>query len=279
MNESALLAARRGKRFITMSEVEDAMIKVIAGPEKKSKVVSDKERRLTAYHEAGHAVVMDVLEHCDPVHQISIIPRGMTGGMTISLPTEDKSFNSKSEMLDNIVSLLGGRIAEKLVLNDVSTGASNDIERATGIARAMVTRYGMSEELGPISFENSSNEVFLGRDFAQTKGYSEKVAAIIDDEIKGIIDNAYARCEQILKDNMDILHITAEYLLEHEVMDSVTFAYVCKHRALPPEETRADAAESISEAAPDKQPPVIDVPGPDPQPEPGAGPDIEDFFR
>jgi cell division protease FtsH len=233
LNEAALLAARRSKRFISMPEVEEAMIKVIAGPEKKSKVVSQKDKRLAAYHEAGHAVVINKLRHLDPVHQISIIPRGMAGGMTISLPSEDKTSSSKSEMLEHIESLLGGRIAEKLVLNDISTGASNDIQRASAMARAMVTKYGMSDELGPVTFDSGTNEVFLGRDFAQTKGYSEKVAAIIDDEVKKIIDEAYEHCESLLKENMDILDLTANYLLQNEVMDGETFAYVCAHRALP----------------------------------------------
>jgi cell division protease FtsH len=244
LNEAALLAARRMKRFITMPEVEEAMIKVIAGPEKKSRVVSQKDKRLTAYHEAGHAVVISKLENLDPVHQISIIPRGMAGGMTISLPKEDKSSSSKSEMLDHIVSLLGGRIAEKLVLSDISTGASNDIQRATALARAMVTKYGMSDELGPITFDSGTNEVFLGRDFAQTKPYSEKIAAIIDDEVKKIIDEAYERCENLLKENMDILDITANFLLENEVMDGGTFAYICTHRALPEKAPEPEAKDS-----------------------------------
>ncbi len=243
LNESALLAARRSKRFITMAEVEEAMIKVIAGPEKKSRVVSDKERRLTAFHEAGHAVVSNALEHSDPVHQISIIPRGMAGGMTIYLPQEDKSFNSQSEMLDEIVSLLGGRVAEKLVLNDISTGASNDLDRATGIAKSMVMRYGMSDSLGPVVYDSGSGEVFLGRDYGHTKSYSEKFAAAIDEEIKRIMEEGYARCAALLQENMDILHLTADYLLEHEVMDSETFAYVCRNRALPPEPEPEPAQE------------------------------------
>ncbi len=255
LNEAALLTARRHKRFITMSEIEEATIKVIAGPEKKSKVVSEKERKLTAYHEAGHAVVMASVEHADPVHQISIIPRGMTGGMTISLPQEDKSFTSKSEMLDDIVTFLGGRLAEKLVLNDISTGASNDLEKATALAKAMVTRYGMSEALGPVVYDTSGNEVFIGRDFGHTKSYSEKTSAEIDDEIRHIIDEAYKRCQDILLANMDILHLTAEYLLKHEVMDSETFAYVYSHRELPSEPlkkaAKAKAAEAESATAPD----------------------------
>ncbi len=248
LNEAALLAARRKKRFISMSEIEDAMLKVIAGPEKKSKVVSPNERRLTAYHEAGHAVVIGNLEHHDPVHQISIIPRGMAGGMTIFLPTEDKSFNSRSEMMDSIVSLLGGRTSEARMLGDISTGASNDIQRASAIARSMITKYGMSDKLGPISFDTGNSEVFIGRDFAQTKGYSEKVAAEIDDEVKKIIDAAYARCEDILAKNEDILKTTAEYLLAHETMDGVTFEYLLKNRELPPE------AEKLPEAEPGQIP-------------------------
>ena len=233
LNEAALLAARRNRRFITMAEIEEAMIKVIAGPEKKSRVVSDQERRLTAFHEAGHAVVSHALEHSDPVHQISIIPRGNAGGMTIYLPEQDKSFNSRSEMLDDIVSLLGGRVAEKLVLNDISTGASNDLERATSIAKAMVMKYGMSDALGPVVYDSGTGEVFLGRDYGHTKSYSEKVAAEIDEEIKRIVEEAYERCRLILEDNLDILTLTAEYLLKNEVMDGETFAAVCRDRKLP----------------------------------------------
>ncbi len=234
LNEAALLTARRKKRFITMPEVEEAMIKVIAGPEKKSRVVSERERKLTAFHEAGHAVVMNALENCDPVHQISIIPRGQTGGMTISLPTEDKNFNSRKEMLDDIVSLLGGRIAEKLMLDDISTGASNDLDRATAIAKSMVMRYGMSDAIGPVVYDNGDGEVFLGRDYAHTKSYSEKMAAKIDDEVRNIIDEAYERCRGILEENVDLLELTAQYLLENEVMDGEAFAYVCRTHELPP---------------------------------------------
>ena len=250
LNEAALLTARRKKRFITMSEVEEAMIKVIAGPEKKSRVVSERERKLTAFHEAGHAVVMNALENCDPVHQISIIPRGQTGGMTISLPTEDKNFNSRKEMLDDIVSLLGGRIAEKLMLDDISTGASNDLDRATAIAKSMVMRYGMSDAIGPVVYDNGEGEVFLGRDYAHTKSYSEKIAAKIDDEVRNIIDEAYERCSGILKENMDLLNLTAQYLLENEVMDSEAFAYVCRTHELPPKIEKEPAPDA--EAKPDQ---------------------------
>ncbi len=223
LNESALLAARRQKKFIGDDELQEAMLKVIAGPEKKSKVVSDRERRLTAFHEAGHAVVMRNLSTSDPVHHITIIPRGMAGGMTVSLPKEDKGFHSKTEMLEDIVGLLGGRVAEKLMLDDISTGASNDIQRATAIARNMVTRYGMSDKLGPINFGSDNDEVFLGRDYGHTRNFSEASASMIDDEVKSIIDNAYQRCETILSANSDVLKAVSSYLLENETMDARTF--------------------------------------------------------
>lgn len=224
LNEAALLAARRTKKAIGNGELQDAMLKVIAGPEKKSKVISEKERRLTAYHEAGHAVVSRNLETQDPIHHISIIPRGRAGGMTISLPQEDKSYASKSEMSEDIISFMGGRVAEQLVLADISTGASNDIERATKLARSMVVKYGMSDKIGPISFASENDEVFLGRDYGHTRNYSEQVAAQIDEEIKTFISAAYARCEEILKKNLPVLHRVAEYLLEHETMDGGTFS-------------------------------------------------------
>ena len=237
LNEAALLAARRNKRFITMKEMEDATLKVIAGPEKKSRVVTARERELTAYHEAGHAVAAFFLEHVDPVHQITIIPHGQAGGMTVYRPQEDRSFRSKSEMFERIVSALGGRIAEKLVLNDISTGASGDIQQASAIARAMVMQYGMSDRLGPISFDSSNHQVFIGRDFANTKSYSEKIAAEIDDEVKRIFDEAVARCTQILTDHMDLLVATAKYLLANEKMDGKLFEYMCKNNGrLPPPE-------------------------------------------
>jgi cell division protease FtsH len=222
-NEGALLAARKNERVITMDDLREAMIKVIAGPEKKSHVIPEHERRLTAYHEAGHAIVIHSLPNCDPVHQISIVPRGQAGGMTISLPAEDRSYMSRSYMLDEITSLLGGRVAESLVLGDISTGASNDIQRASQLARKMVTVYGMSDAIGSVSFESGHDEIFIGRSMAQQKSYSEKLAAQIDDEIKKIIDGAYRRCEDILGSNMDVLRRVAEYLLEHEVMEASEF--------------------------------------------------------
>lgn len=223
LNEAALLAARRDLTQIGMKEIEDAMVKVTMGPEKKTRVRSKKENKLVAYHEAGHAVVSRFLESQDPVHQISIVPRGMAGGYTMYRPTEDKSFMSKTEMEENIVSLLGGRVAEKLILDDISTGASNDIERASKIARDMVTKYGMSERIGSIMFGSGQEEVFLGRDFAQSKNYSEETAGIIDEETKKIIDAGYNRAVQILSDNIDKLHAVAKVLLEKEKIDSEEF--------------------------------------------------------
>lgn len=223
LNEAALLAARRNKTEIEMSEIEDAMIKVTMGPEKKTRVRSDKENRLVAYHEAGHAVVSHFLETQDPVHQISIVPRGMAGGYTMYRPTEDKNFMSKTEMEENIVSLLGGRVAEALILNDISTGASNDIERATKIARSMVTKYGMSDRIGAMMLGSNQEEVFLGRDFAQGKEYSEETASIIDQETKKIVDIGYNRAKQILSENVDKLHQVAGILLEKEKIEADEF--------------------------------------------------------
>ena len=223
LNEAALLSARKNLPEIGMSEIEDAMVKVTMGPEKKTRVRSDKENKLVAYHEAGHAVVSRFLPTQDAVHQISIVPRGMAGGYTMYRPTEDKSFMSKSEMLENIVSLLGGRVAEKLVLDDISTGASNDIERATQIARNMVTKYGMSDTVGPMMLGGNNEEVFLGRDFAHSKEYSEETAGLIDKEVKKIIEGAYNAAEQILRANADKLHIVAQILLEKEKIDGEEF--------------------------------------------------------
>ena len=223
LNEAALLAARRNYKEIGMKEIEDAMVKVTMGPEKKTRVRSEKENRLVAYHEAGHAVVSRYLPTQDPVHQISIVPRGMAGGYTMYRPTEDKSFMSKTEMEENIVSLLGGRVAEALILNDISTGASNDIERASQIARNMVTKYGMSDRVGTIMFGGGQGEVFLGRDFAQTKDYSEETANIIDEEVKKIVDRAYNRAVEILSAHADKLHAVVGVLLEKEKIEGEEF--------------------------------------------------------
>ncbi len=225
LNEAALLAARKAKSLIGMEDLEEATIKVLVGPHKKSKVVSEKEKKLTAYHEAGHAIVTKLLQPETPVHQISIIPAGRAGGYTLSLPLEDKSYESKNEMENEIVSLLGGRVAEKLILGDISTGASNDIQRATRIARNMVTRYGMSDVLGPIVYgsEHSSDEVFLGRDFNTTRDYSEGTATVIDNEIKRLVTTAYDTAMELLNKNIDKLHFIAEFLMKHEVMDEEQF--------------------------------------------------------
>jgi cell division protease FtsH len=223
LNEAALLAARNDLEKIPMEVIEESITKVIAGPEKRSKVISEKEKRLTAYHEAGHALVATMLPNTDPVHMISIIPRGRAGGFTMILPKEDKYYRSKTEMEETLVHLLGGRVAEKLVLDDISTGASNDIQRATKIARGMVTHYGMSDELGPMTYGSDEDEVFLGRDFSKSKNYSEEVAAKIDNEMRSIIDKAYYKAENLLKENMDKLHKVAEALLEKETLDAEQF--------------------------------------------------------
>ena len=222
LNEAALLAARRNERFISMPDMEEAMMKVVAGPEKRSRVITPHERRLTAVHEAGHAVAMYYLPTCDPVHQITIIPRGAAGGMTISLPQEDRWYATRQEMFEDIVSFLGGRIAEQLRMNDISTGASNDIERATAIARDMVARYGMSDRLGTVSY-SSREEIFVGRDYEKTKAYSERTAGDIDAEVKAIMDEAYAQCTALLTEHGDKLDEVASFLLEHEHMSRSQF--------------------------------------------------------
>ncbi|MEG1989074.1 MAG: ATP-dependent zinc metalloprotease FtsH [Oscillibacter sp.] len=226
VNEGALLAARKNQLFITMADLQEAEIKVIAGPEKKSRVIPQHERELTAWHEAGHAVVMHALPEHDPVSQISIVPRGQTGGMTISLPEEDRSYLSKRYMEQQIVALLGGRVAEKLCLGDISTGASNDIQRATHIARKMVAAYGMSDKLGAVSFESGHDEVFIGRTMGQGRSYSEAVAAEIDEEVKAIVSASYGRCEDILQAHRAQLDAVARYLLENETMEQEAFLAV-----------------------------------------------------
>lgn len=223
VNEAALLAARNNRKAITQPDIEEATIKVVAGPEKKSKVVSEEEKRLTAFHEAGHAVCTFHCKTQDPVHQVSIIPRGMAGGYTMSLPEHDRSFRSKTQMEEEIIVLLGGRVAEKIVLDEISTGASNDIERATDLARSMITRYGFSEKLGPIVYGHDNSEVFLGRDYSQGRNYSENVAAEIDGEIRELIDTSYENAKQILLSHRDQLDKVAHYLMEHEKIDGEDF--------------------------------------------------------
>ena len=247
MNEAALLAARRKARFITEKDLHEAVIKVVAGPEKKSRVVTEEARRLTAYHEAGHAVVIHAMKTQDPVHQITIIPRGAAGGMTISLPTEDRSFLSKTELTERIAVCLGGRVAEQLVLGDISTGASNDLQRASSTARAMVMKYGMSEKLGAITFDNEGDEVFIGRTMAQSRTYSEEVAGLIDEEVHKIVDGQYERCVQILTEQRDALEVTAQFLMKYETMSAREFEQVFTD----PEGlmTRKEAEEAAREEA------------------------------
>ena len=254
LNEAALLAVRRHSRFVRQKDIDDAILKVSMGPEKKSRVITEKERRLTAYHESGHAVAAHWLEHVDPVQYITIIPRGQAGGFTLMRQQDDKSYRSRSEMFEDIVMSLGGRMAEKIFLDDISTGASGDIQQATNTARNMVTVYGMSDRLGPISFDSSGHSIFIGRDFGQTKSYSEETAAIIDEEIKRIFDEAAAKCEEILRAHADVLTDVAEYLLQHESMDGADFNYYCDHKTFPPkpDEIPAPAPETIE--APTEEP-------------------------
>ena len=239
MNESALLAVRRRHRFITMEDVDEAILKVQMGPEKKSRKMSERARRLTAYHESGHAVAAKFLEHVDPVHYITIIPRGMAGGFTLMRPQEDlENFTSRAEMYEQIVMSLGGRMAEKLFLDDISTGASADIQQATKLARDMVTRYGMSERLGPILYDSSDHSLFIGRDFGTTKSYSEETAGVIDEEVKAIFDRAAADCERILTEHREQLIAVAEYLLIHETMEGEEFNYYFEHGEFMPVSTK-----------------------------------------
>ncbi|GAA0860669.1 MULTISPECIES: ATP-dependent zinc metalloprotease FtsH [Clostridium] len=225
-NEAALLAVRRGDKSITMVDMEEAITRVIAGPEKKSRVISEKDRRLTAYHEAGHAVVMKSLKYSDPVHEISIIPRGRAGGYTMHLPDEDRSYTSKLRLKDDMVGLLGGRVAEQLILGDISTGAKNDIDRTSDIARSMVMEYGMSEKLGTISYGSEQNEVFLGRDLGRGRNFSEEIGSEIDREVKKFVDEAYERAESILKENINKLHAVAGALLEKEKLEGSEFEQI-----------------------------------------------------
>ncbi len=252
VNEAALLAARNNRKAITQPDIEEATIKVVAGPEKKSKVVSEEEKRLTAFHEAGHAVCTFHCKTQDPVHQVSIIPRGMAGGYTMSLPEHDRSFRSKTQMEEEIIVLLGGRVAEKIVLDDISTGASNDIERATDLARSMVTRYGFSEKLGPIVYGHDNSEVFLGRDYSQGRNYSENVAGEIDGEIRELIDTGYENAKQILLNHRDQLDKVAHYLMEHEKIDGEDFYKLMNGEPLDdnsgaPVQSANDVAPAVSE--------------------------------
>jgi len=247
LNEAALLAARQGKKEINMPEIEDAMIKVVVGTEKKTRTMSEKEKRLTAYHEAGHAIASRVLPSQDPVHQISIIPRGRAGGYTMSLPAEDRFYQTKGDMLDEIIVLLGGRAAEKLVLDDISTGASNDIERASKIARQMVTKFGMSEKIGPISFGSEHDEVFIGRDFVQSRNMSEHVSAEIDDEVMKIIDNSYNTCIELLSENREKLERVAQALMEKEKLSGEEFEALFTQSSVSEESVPEPNLDDITE--------------------------------
>ena len=253
LNEAALLAARKNKTEINMPEIEDAMIKVMVGTEKKTRNMSEHEKKLTAYHEAGHAIITRLLPSQDPVHQVSIIPRGRAGGYTMSLPSEDKYYNTKGEMIDSIIVLLGGRSAEALTLNDISTGASNDIQRASKIARDMVTKYGMSDKIGPICFGNDHDEVFIGRDFVQSRNVSEHVSAEIDEEIRDIIDTAYERCKTMLTQNMDKLKAVANVLMEREKISGEEFEKIYNGETLEDlkfESVKDGAEEKFEELKP-----------------------------
>lgn len=250
VNEASLLAARKNKKAITKDELEEASIKVVAGPEKKSKVITENEKKLTAYHEGGHALCTYYSKSQDKVHQVSIIPRGQAGGFTMSLPVKDKSYVSKNEMYENIVVLLGGRVAEKLIFDDISTGASNDLERATSTARNMVTRYGFSDNLGPVVYGQGDHEVFLGRDYTNTPSYSDNVAAEIDNEIRTLIESAFTDAEKILNEHMDKLHVVAKYLMKYEKVDGATFEKLMN----------GELTESEFMGEPDKTPEIQDTP-------------------
>ena len=250
VNEASLLAARKNKKAITKDELEEASIKVVAGPKKKSKVITEDEKKLTAYHEGGHALCTYYSKSQDKVHQVSIIPRGQAGGFTMSLPVKDKSYVSKNEMYENIVVLLGGRVAEKLILDDISTGASNDLERATSTARNMVTRYGFSDNLGPVVYGQGDHEVFLGRDYTNTPSYSDNVAAEIDNEIRTLIESAFTDAEKILNEHMDKLHVVAKYLMKYEKVDGATFEKLMN----------GELTESEFMGEPDKTPEIQDTP-------------------
>ncbi len=264
-NEAALLAVRAGRKFITMVEMEEAITRVIAGTEKKSRVVSEKERKLTAYHEAGHAIIGRLMPDLDPVHQISIIPRGMAGGYTMHLPSEDRSYMSKTRLEQMMVSLLGGRVAEKLIIHDISTGAKNDIDRVSKIARSMVIDYGMSDVVGTISY-GEGEEVFIGRDFSKSKSFSEKTGQIIDDEVKKLVDKAYEKAEQLLSENLDKLHLVAQTLLEKEKIEADEFESLFTTGKLPekteqPSDAQAKKEMKKNDSKPEERPAVKDLTG------------------
>lgn len=282
VNEAALLAARNNRKVIIQQDIEEATIKVVAGPEKKSKVVTEKERRLTAYHEAGHAICTFYCTTQDKVHQVSIIPRGMAGGYTMSLPENDKSFVTKGQMEENIVTLLGGRVSEKIILDDISTGASNDIERATSIARSMVTKYGFSEKLGPIVYGHDEAEVFLGRDYSQGRNYSENIAAEIDSEIQDLVETAYEKAKDILTSHIDQLHLLAKYLMKAEKIDGDDFNSLMTGTPVEEIEKKNGVTEkpapqkkSDEEIKKDETPEIVEAPEPPTNPDDEIGNTIQ----
>jgi cell division protease FtsH len=260
VNEAALLAARRNKKRIEMGELEEAVERVVAGPERKSKVISDKEKKLTAYHEAGHALVGMLLTHTDPVHKVSIIPRGRAGGYTLMLPKEDRYYATRSELLDQLKTLLGGRVAEALVLGEISTGAQNDLERATDLVRKMITEFGMSEVLGPITFGRRQEQVFLGRDIARDRNYSEEVAYSIDKEVRRLIEDAYSKTEEMLKENMEKLHLIAAALLERETLEGGELEELLQNGKIEEKPPVTDEEPAVA--------PTHAIPGPDDSPGP-----------
>jgi cell division protease FtsH len=272
VNEAALLAARRNRKAITMEDIEEASMKVMAGPEKRSRVVTPEEKKLTAYHEAGHAVAGYYCNHHPRVHEITIIPRGQAGGYTMYLPEKDRSYVTKGEMFEDIVSSLGGRVAEQLILEDISTGASNDLQQATNIARQMITRYGFSERLGPVVYGTAQEETFLGRDFSQGKGYSETTAAEIDSEMRDIIDEAYETCRRTLSDHIDQLHALAQALMEHEKLNEEEFNTIMKGGVLP----AADKKDEAPNVAQPEQAEPAETAEPAERAEQPADPSVED---
>ena len=274
LNEAALLAVRRRGRFITQADIDEAILKVQMGPEKKCKVMSPKAKKLTAYHEAGHAIAGKYLEHTDPVHYITIIPRGRAGGFTLFRPKEDlEDFSSREELFENIVMSLGGRVAERLFLDDISTGAAGDIQQSSRLARAMVMSYGMSERLGPISFEDSAHSLFIGRDFGTTKSYSEETAGIIDEEVKRIFSEAEDKCERILTEHRETLIGVAEYLLKNETMDGEDFDYFCEHGTVPPKPEKPAEPEQPAGEEPQEAPEPEQAGDAGDAPEPGRDED------
>jgi cell division protease FtsH len=265
VNEAALLSARRNEKKVSMKSLEDSIERVIAGPEKKSRVISEFEKKLVSYHEAGHALLGEYLLHTDPLHKVSIIPRGRAGGYTLLLPKEDRNYMTKSQLLDQVTMLLGGRVAEALVLHEISTGASNDLERATGIVRKMITELGMSEELGPVTFGHKEEQVFLGRDIARDRNYSESVAQAIDNEVRRIIDESYQKAQDIIIEKMDILHAIAQALMVNETIEAEEFSKLISRfdESRRPDQEHSQSNGSDEETVPEEEPSSVSEDTPD----------------